>query len=696
MSFSLTTFIAAENQGDFIATSDGLSSLQVLDLAENDFRGNIPSAFGKFNAMAEVQMDKHFPFLGFDSWSSYGDSLVNLRGQLKKTSSVIRIMLSIIFLLMVILLPEGDAYCLESDRRALVDFKSGLDDPKDRLASWKGESCWLQNLRSVDLVGNVNLTANCSQLFAGSWRMAEYINLEIVQLHGELPATIGNMTSLRFLQLFGSGVEGGLPSSIGKLCDLIFLELATNNLTKSLPRFLEVADNCGANSPLPSLRYLKLQNNKIVGELPHWLGQLRSLVKLDLGNNLLHGPIPASLGTLLHLLQLRLQGNKLNGSLPDSLGQLSELLDIDVSSNNLTGIIAEVHFSKLSKLLTLVLSSNSFILNVSSNWVPPFQVGVLYLGSCRLGPSFPYWLKSQRAVDYLDLSNASILGPIPNWFWDLSGSMTYFNLSFNQLQGQLPNPLNVSTNAHIDLSSNILKGSIPLPSFPLPVLALSNNEFSGPIPENIGEYLGISSFLSLSGNQLSGSIPESVGRMSSVGVIDLSRNNLAGRIPSSIANSSTLQVLDLQNNNLSGEIPSSLGDLYNLRSLHLSNNKISGEIPLSFMSLLSLETLDLGNNCLTGTLPPWLGDGFPYLRILSLRSNRFSGELPSSLSKLSSLQVLDLAENDFNGISVPYTVIAIRKSWWDAYMDYVDKTADRLSYLGYKVARRCRNNLKHN
>ncbi|KAJ0039272.1 hypothetical protein Pint_23927 [Pistacia integerrima] len=453
--------------------------------------------------------------------------------------------------------------------------------------------------------------------------MAEYINLEFVRLHGELPATIGNMTSLRFLHLFGSGVEGGLPSSTG---------------------------------------------------------------------------------------------NRLNGSLPDSLRQLSELSHIDVSSNNLTGIITEVHFSKLSKLRLLDLSFNSFILNVSSDWVPPFQVEFLFLRSCRLGPSFPYWLKSQRAVEYLDFSNASILGPIPNWFWDLSGSMYHFNLSFNQLQGQLPNPLNVRAYAWIDLSSNIFEGSIPLPSFPLYQLALSNNEFSGPIPETIGEYLSYSSFLSLSGNQLSGSIPESVGLMFSIGVIDLSRNYLTGRIPSSIANSSTLQVLDLQNNNLSEEIPSSLGDLYNLRSLHLSNNKISGEIPLSFMSLLSLETLDLGNNSLTGKIPPWFGDRFPYLRILSLRSNRFSGELPSSLSKLSSLQVLDLAENDFNGsvpptfgelqsmtqvqkrnrISVPYTVIAIRRSWWDAYMGYVDKTAERLSYLGHIVARRCRNNLKHN
>ena len=50
-----------------------------------------------------------------------------------------------------------------------------------------------------------------------------------------------------------------------------------------------------------------------------------------------------------------------------------------------------------------------------------------------------------------------------------------------------------------------------------------------------------------------------------------------------------------------------------------------------------------------GIIPPWIGDGFRYLRLLSLRSNAFFGELPSKLSNLSSLQVLDLAENKLNG-----------------------------------------------
>lgn len=66
------------------------------------------------------------------------------------------------------------------------------------------------------------------------------------------------------------------------------------------------------------------------------------------------------------------------------------------------------------------------------------------MSSCVLGPSFPPWLKSQNKIDYLDVSNASIFGFIPNWFWDASSRLTFLNMSHNELQGWLPNPMHVA------------------------------------------------------------------------------------------------------------------------------------------------------------------------------------------------------------------------------------------------------------
>ncbi|KAJ9159254.1 hypothetical protein P3X46_024771 [Hevea brasiliensis] len=505
----------------------------------------------------------------------------------------------------------------------------------------------LPNLQYLSLAMNNNLSASCSRLFQGSWKKIEVLDFAMNKLHGQLPASIGNMSTLTNFDLFVNNVEGGIPSFIGKLCNLQTFDLSGNNLIGSLPEVLEET-NCLPNSPLPGLMYSRLTSNHLVGNLPDLLGQLENLAELSLDNNLLQGQIPASLGNLKNLANLGLAGNQLNGTLPDSLGQLSQLSTLDVSLNNLAGYISEAHLSRLSNLKFLFLASNSLVFNVSSNWLPPFQAQNLDLGSCHLGPSFPGWLRNQKKVVALDISNASISDAIPNWFWDITSTLSLLNASFNQLSGQLRNPFSVAPFADVDFSSNLLGGPIPLPDVEIELLDLSKNQFSGPIPQNISESMPNLIFLSLSDNQLTGNIPVSIGDMLSLQVIDLSRNNLMGSIPASIGNCSFLKALDLSLNNLSGMIPVTLGQLNQLQSLHLSNNKLSGNLPSSFQKLSSLETLDLANNELSGKIP-WGGGGFSRLRILSLRSNAISGEIPPTLSNLSSLQVLDLAVNNLTG-----------------------------------------------
>ncbi|KAK2351541.1 receptor protein EIX2 [Trifolium repens] len=423
-------------------------------------------------------------------------------------------------------------------------------------------------------------------------------------------------------------------------------------MTGTLPKFIQGIDNCPSRKPLPNLEVFDIRENQLHGEIPDWLAQLEKLSHLSLSNNLLEGPIPVSLGSLHNLDTLLLGGNKLNGTLPDSFGQLSKLTYFDVSSNKLTGMVSEDHFLKLSKLDLLFMSSNSFTLNVSVNWLLPFQVSYLGMGSCVLGPSFPPWLKSQSKVQYLDFSSASIVGFIPKWFWDISPQLRVLNISHNELQGFLPNPITMSnlySYVALDLSFNLINRPIPVIAPGFQVLDLSHNRFSSAIPLNISQHINNVRFLSLSHNQLHGEIPLSLGEMPYVTVIDLSGNNLTGKIPPNVANCSFLNVVDLGNNNLSGKIPGSLGQLNRLKSLHLNDNHFSGDLPLSLRNLSLLETMDLGYNILSGVIPTWFGQDFPSLRILILRSNAFFGELSLDFSKLGSLQVLDLARNDFSG-----------------------------------------------
>lgn len=134
---------------------------------------------------------------------------------------------------------------------------------------------------------------------------------------------------------------------------------------------------------LKKLQYLNLANSDLGGKIPSILGNISSLLNLGLSRNEFNGTLPFNLENLSKLSTLDVSSNHLTGSLPTIIGQLSELSVLDVSFNHLYGIVSESHFSKLTKLETLLLSSSSLILKVGSNWIPPFQVQVLEMMPCR-------------------------------------------------------------------------------------------------------------------------------------------------------------------------------------------------------------------------------------------------------------------------------------------------------------------------
>ena len=211
------------------------------------------------------------------------------------------------------------------------------------------------------------------------------------------------------------------------------MDLSNNNLNGSLPEIINGTGTWNSKSPLPNLRELLLEYNQLMGKLPNWLGELKNLRRLQLSGNGLEGPIPTSLCTLQRMESLFLEGNGLNGSLPNCIGQLSQLKELGVYSNQLSVTLSEQHFWKLSDLEYLEL--NNIRLNVSCNWVPPFKLRSLYMISCHIGLAFPAWLQSQKNLQYLRLSNASISSSIPNWFWNISSNLEYLILYHNQLQG---------------------------------------------------------------------------------------------------------------------------------------------------------------------------------------------------------------------------------------------------------------------
>ncbi|CAN8315752.1 unnamed protein product [Cochlearia groenlandica] len=86
---------------------------------------------------------------------------------------------------------------------------------------------------------------------------------------------------------------------------------------------------------------IDFSGNKLQGDLPESIGMLKTLIALNLSNNLFTGHIPMSLANVTELESLDLSGNKLSGEIPRELARLTYLAYIDVSDNQLTGEIPQ-------------------------------------------------------------------------------------------------------------------------------------------------------------------------------------------------------------------------------------------------------------------------------------------------------------------------------------------------------------------
>ncbi|CAH9129703.1 unnamed protein product [Cuscuta epithymum] len=296
-------------------------------------------------------------------------------------------------------------------------------------------------------------------------------------------------------------------------------------------------------------------------------------------SNRLNGSLTISTLCPNHPLStLHLYSNQFTRLFPN-LTVFPSLDSLDLSYNLLDGVISEHHFLNLSKLTYLDLSSNNFTFNVTSAWLPPFQLQYIRLSSCKLGPDFPNWLRTQANYTQLDISSNAISDSIPSWFWNtpITGFLQ-INFSYNEIKGIIGNGAQASIRGGVlDMSSNKLEGVIPPSFFNVAVLYLSRNNFTD------------LNFLC------------DIKAHASVELLDISFNQLSGTLPDCWPSLSSLRVLNLgYNQNLSGTLPTFIGSLTSLKALHLEHNKFTGPLPSSMKNCSSLVCLDLGHNDLFG------------------------------------------------------------------------------------------------
>lgn len=522
-------------------------------------------------------------------------------------------------------------------------------------------------LSFIDLSFNYNLHGSFPEFTLGG--SLQTLRIRSTSFSGAFPYSIGNMRHLSELDLSNCELNGTLPNSLSNLTELSYLDLSSNSFTGTMPSF-GMANN---------LTHLDLSHNRLSGEIPKssHLERLHNLVSIDLRDNSINGSIPSSLFalTLLEKIQLSsnrfskfdefinvspfvlntldLSSNDLSGSFPTSIFQLHSLSVLDLSSNKLNGLLQLDELVELRNLTELDLSYNNISINVNfenADHTSFSNISTLKLASCNL-KTFPTFLRNKSKLNILDLSNNQIQGKVPNWIWKLQ-NLQSLNVSHNMLTN-LERPLQSLTTKllALDLHNNQLEGPIPVfPEF-ASYLDYSMNKFDSVIPQDIGNYVNFTTFLSLSSNALQGTIPHSLCSASNLQVLDISNNSISGKIPSCLMKMfQTLVVLNLKMNNLTGTIPDVFPPYCLLRTLDLQKNNLDGQIPKSLVNCSALEVLDLANNNIIGTFPCLLKN-ISTIRVIVLRSNKFNGHIgcPNTSGTWQMLQIVDLAFNNFSG-----------------------------------------------
>ncbi|GLJ42394.1 hypothetical protein SUGI_0878070 [Cryptomeria japonica] len=537
--------------------------------------------------------------------------------------------------------------CLQDERSYLLDFKAAfnLSSSSTRLSSWRGFNCCEWEGVGCDYytshVIRLDLSTHLAYPLGHDWQSQ--------QLTGELRPSLFNLQHLQHLDLSGNNFQGiSIPPQLSKLQRLTFLSLSNAGFEGEVPlelgnmsslRHLDISENVYLTSSkfdvwirnLRSLEFLVMVFVDLRMASQHWgeaLNGLTNLTQIHLYYCHISGKIP-DLSNLTRLSHLDISYNLFPFELPSWFANVSSLVSLDLHYCGLNGSIPSTFLAR-SRMSNLMLDSNrdlkgnlSFILSHSSSLVR------LSLNYCNLGGVLPHSLGNFSKLENLGLAYTNLKGSIPSSFSSFS-SLKYMYLNHNQLSGHIPSSL------------------CQLPK--LVYLSLGYNQLSGTIPDSISNLASLD-VLSLVSNRLSGNFSLLLlENLTHLIHLDLSGNQLLINISTSwVPRFSNLQYIGLSSCNIEGDLPAFLSQQYQLVGLELSDNNIVGNIPSWLWGLPSLQFLNLSKNQLEGSLPPKISYSF---KVVDLHGNRLYGFLPA-LDFVT--EALDLSDNEFNG-SIPATI----------------------------------------
>ncbi|KAM3290974.1 hypothetical protein P3S67_019263 [Capsicum chacoense] len=511
-----------------LGTDTGLSNLEKLDLTSNGFNSTIFSSL------------KHFP------------SLKHL--DLKNNDIVGNIEMS-------------DIIALSNLNLRMNNFESFVTTKSDLSAS-------------ATAYGKVN--SNSKFLYLST----------ITNVARTLKKSLRNMSTLEYLNLDGSYLNENFLSSIGQMTSLKVLNMAFGGNYGILP-------NQGW-CELQNIQELSFMNNNFEGTLPSCLGNLTSLRWLSHEGNRFTGNI-ASGGDSHHsstwifdLTDLNLKFFAIEGcvnrqKLPSFLHYQHDLIILAIDHNQLPGNFPTWLLENNTRLAGLYARDNAFI-------------GPLKLPSSR-----------HLYLEQLDVSNNELSGRVPANISSAFPNLNILNMSLNLFEGPIPSDIGGFHLLALDLSHNFLSGGVPRD---LAIEIALRDRYPVTFFSNPLLHLMLAAIISLERFLVDGCgntdpVYDKEKTLTYKGSIlkymtgnDLSSNRLAGDIPIELGNLSKIHALNLSHNHFVRRIPGTFSNLHDIESLDLSYNSLNGRIPVGLLELYSLAIFSVAYNNLSGAVPP--------------------------------------------------------------------------------------------
>ncbi|KAM7505315.1 hypothetical protein LguiB_004219 [Lonicera macranthoides] len=451
---SLSELALSKNflEGPIPSSMGNLRNLSFLYLYENNLLGSIPPEMGNLVNLLEVCMDSN-----------------NLTGQIPSTFGKL------------------------SNLTVLYLFKNQL------LGPIPPEIGTLNSLEYLSIHTN-NLTSSIPPSL-GSLSSLSLLHLHTNRLSGPIPEELGNLESITRLDLSQNRLSGSIPTSLGKLKNLEILFLRNNNLSGPIPQelgnlklvVLQIDENQLSGS-LPDqichsgkLVNLTVNNNQLTGHIPKSFKNCPSLFRVRFDGNKLTGNISEAFGVYPKLQFMDISNNEFYGEISDNWSRCKQLTKLAITKNNLTGSIP-VALRNATQLRELYLSSNHLVGEIPKEFGKLKYLLKLFLNDNQLSGSVPRELGSLRELLYLDLSANRLSGSIPGVLGDCS-HLIHLNLSRNEFGGEIPIQITKLVQlSELDLSRNSFSGVIPsqfgILESNLVYIDISYNELEGPLPNN--------------------------------------------------------------------------------------------------------------------------------------------------------------------------------------------------------------------